>query len=415
MDADRSGLLILTLIVLVLCSAFFSAAETAFSSLNRVRRRLMAEDGNAKAKKALALVEQYDRLLTTILIGNNVVNIAAASIATILFTRLLGDNGPAVSTLVLTLVVLIFGEITPKSMAKEYPESFACAVAPVLRALTVICTPLNAAFSGWKKLIHHFLKQPDSAAMTEDELIGLVEEAEDDGILDENESDLIRSAIEFDDVEVEAILTHRVDLRAAADTDTADHLMEIFVDSGYSRIPIYHETIDNIIGVVLEKDFYQSYIQGRREIAPLIKPIEYTTESTKISALLSKLQTRQSHMAVVIDEYGGTQGIVTMEDILEELVGEIWDEHDDVENDCIRQGDGTWLISGAMSMDDFTDRFDIRLESDSTTVGGWVLSMIGNLPHEGYTLQKDGLDISIARVTKRRILQVRIAGLKEKE
>lgn len=385
--------------------------------LNHVRMRIASEDGDTKAAKALKLLENYDRLLTTILIGNNIVNIAGASIATVLFTNWLGTgSGPLVSTIVLTLVVLIFGEITPKSLAREYPESFAKSVAGLLSLLVWCLFPLSIVFSAWKKFLHHFFKTPDDNTITEDELIEMVEEAEDDGVLGESESDLIRSAIEFDDVEVGAILTHRVDIRAVEDTVTPEELNNVFAETGFSRIPVYHDTIDNIIGVILEKDFYQSYVNGDRNIPSLFKSIEYTTESAKVSTLLSLLQNKQSHMAVVIDEFGGTQGIVTMEDILEELVGEIWDEHDDIENDCLQQSDGSWLISGAMSMDDFTERFDVKVEDDDiTTVSGWLLSLAGTLPREGYTLEHEGLKISVARVVKRRIVQMRITGLKERE
>ena len=254
---DGSITLLVALIVLIAFSAFFSASETAFSSLNQIRLKSRAEEGDTSAARVLAMAEKYDKLLSSILIGNNIVNIAAASIGTVLFTKWLGaERGATTSTMVLTVVVLIFGEVTPKTLAKEMPETIATAVSPVLNLLMTLFTPLTWLFSQWKKLLGRFVHSSESDAITEGELITMVSEAENDGELTDRESQLIRSAIEFDDVEVEEILTPRVDVVAVEDDISLEELAQTFAESGYSRLPVYHDTVDNIIGVVHEKDFY---------------------------------------------------------------------------------------------------------------------------------------------------------------
>ena len=302
-----------TLVILVAFSAFFSASETAFSSLNQIRLKSRADDGDRTAARVLAMSEQYDKLLSTILIGNNIVNIAAASIGTIIFTKMLGaERGATVSTMVLTIVVLIFGEVTPKSLAKEMPETIATAVAPALSLLMLVLTPLTWLFSQWKRLLSHFVHSSESDTITEGELMTMVSEAESDGELTDRESELIRSAIEFDDVEVEEILTPRVDVVAVADDISLEELAQTFAESGYSRLPVYHGTIDNIIGVVHEKDFYIARLKKATKIDDLVAPTLYTTGSTQISQLLRTLREQHHHMAVVVDEYGGTEGIITL-------------------------------------------------------------------------------------------------------
>ena len=375
-----------TLVILVAFSAFFSASETAFSSLNQIRLKSRADDGDRTAARVLAMSEQYDKLLSTILIGNNIVNIAAASIGTIIFTKMLGaERGATVSTMVLTIVVLIFGEVTPKSLAKEMPETIATAVAPVLSLLMLVLTPLTWLFTQWKRLLNHFVHSSESDTITEGELMTMVSEAENDGELTDRESELIRSAIEFDDVEVEEILTPRVDVVAVADDISLEELAQTFAESGYSRLPVYHGTIDNIIGVVHEKDFYIARLKKATKIDDLVAPTLYTTGSTQISQLLRTLREQHHHMAVVVDEYGGTEGIITLEDILEELVGEIWDEHDEVTEDFRKQSDGSWLVSGSASVDDLFETLDLPEDEDidSNTVNGLVQEKTCHLPKVG--------------------------------
>ena len=399
------------LVILVGFSAFFSASETAFSSLNQIRLKSRAEDGDSSAARVLAMAEQYDKLLSTILIGNNIVNIAAASIGTILFTQMLGaERGATVSTIVLTIIVLIFGEVTPKSLAKEMPEKVATAVSPFLVLLMALMTPLTWLFTQWKKLLGHFVHSGEADTITEGELMTMVSEAENDGELTDRESELIRSAIEFDDVEVEEILTPRVDVVAVEDDIPLEELAQTFAESGYSRLPVYHGTIDNIIGVVHEKDFYIARLKKATKIDDLVVPTLYTTGSTQISQLLRTLREQHHHLAVVVDEYGGTEGIITLEDILEELVGEIWDEHDEVTEDFRKQSDGSWLVSGSASVDDLYEELDLPEEEDidSNTVNGLVQEKTCHLPKVGDRFTLGEYDGVVTRTAKRRVTVVRL-------
>ena len=399
------------LVILVGFSAFFSASETAFSSLNQIRLKSRAEDGDSSAARVLAMAEQYDKLLSTILIGNNIVNIAAASIGTILFTQMLGaERGATMSTIVLTIIVLIFGEVTPKSLAKEMPEMVATAVSPFLVLLMALMTPLTWLFTQWKKLLGHFVHSGEADTITEGELMTMVSEAENDGELTDRESELIRSAIEFDDVEVEEILTPRVDVVAVEDDIPLEELAQTFAESGYSRLPVYHGTIDNIIGVVHEKDFYIARLKKATKIDDLVVPTLYTTGSTQISQLLRTLREQHHHLAVVVDEYGGTEGIITLEDILEELVGEIWDEHDEVTEDFRKQSDGSWLVSGSASVDDLYEELDLPEEEDidSNTVNGLVQEKTCHLPKVGDRFTLGEYDGVVTRTAKRRVTEVRL-------
>ena len=399
------------LVILVGFSAFVSASETACSSLNQIRLKSRAEDGDSSAARVLNMAEQYDKLLSTILIGNNIVNIAAASIGTILFTRMLGaERGATVSTIVLTIIVLIFGEVTPKSLAKEMPEKVATAVSPFLVLLMALMTPLTWLFTQWKKLLGHFVHSGEADTITEGELMTMVSEAENDGELTDRESELIRSAIEFDDVEVEEILTPRVDVVAVEDDIPLEELAQTFAESGYSRLPVYHGTIDNIIGVVHEKDFYIARLKKATKIDDLVVPTLYTTGSTQISQLLRTLREQHHHLAVVVDEYGGTEGIITLEDILEELVGEIWDEHDEVTEDFRKQSDGSWLVSGSASVDDLYEELDLPEEEDidSNTVNGLVQEKTCHLPKVGDRFTLGEYDGVVTRTAKRRVTEVRL-------
>ena len=410
--------LIIALVFLVACSAFFSASETAFSSLNQIRLKSRAEDGDASAARVLAMAEKYDKLLSTILIGNNIVNIAAASIGTILFTRALGaERGATMSTIVLTIVVLIFGEVTPKSLAKEMPETVATAVSPMLNLLMVLFTPLTWLFSQWKRLLGHFVHSTEEDTITEGELMTMVSEAENDGELTDRESELIRSAIEFDDVEVEEILTPRVDVVAVEDNTSLDEVAQTFAESGYSRLPVYHDTIDNIIGVVHEKDFYLARLKKETSLEELVKPTLYTTGSTQISQLLRTLREQHHHLAVVVDEYGGTEGIITLEDILEELVGEIWDEHDEATEDFHKQSDGSWIVLGSASVDDLFEMLGLPEDEDidSNTVNGLVQEKTCHLPKVGDRFTLGSYDGVVTRTAKRRVTEVRLTPAENPE
>ena len=407
---DGSITLLVALIVLIAFSAFFSASETAFSSLNQIRLKSRADEGDTSAARVLAMAEKYDKLLSSILIGNNIVNIAAASIGTVLFTKWLGaERGATPSTIVLTVVILIFGEVTPKTLAKEMPETIATAVSPVLSLLLTLFTPLTWLFSQWKKLLGRFVHSSESDAITEGELITMVSEAENDGELTDRESQLIRSAIEFDDVEVEEILTPRVDVVAVEDDISLEELAQTFAESGYSRLPVYHDTVDNIIGVVHEKDFYIARLKKSVTMEDLIAPTLYTTGSTQISQLLRTLREQHHHMAVVVDEYGGTEGIITLEDILEELVGEIWDEHDEATEDFRQQSDGSWLVSGSASVDDLYETLGLPEDEDidSNTVNGLVQEKTHHLPKVGDHFQLNDYEGVVTRTARRRVTEVR--------
>ena len=403
----QSIAMIAAMFLMVAFSAYFSATETAFTSLNRIRLKSKADAGDRRAARTLALAEDYDRLLSTILIGNNIVNISASTLGTVLFTKHVGTAyGPAVSTIVLTVIILIFGEISPKSLAKEQPEAFAMFSAPILRLLMIILRPLNFLFAQWKRLLSLIFRSSSDSGITEEELITMVDQAETEGGLDQDESELIRSAIEFGDLEVDEILTPRVDIVAVEDTDTMDEIAKAFAESGYSRLPVYHEDIDNIVGVIHEKDFHAARYHGHDDVSAIVSTVLYTTANTKISDLLRILQKAKAHMVIVVDEYGGTEGLCTMEDIVEELVGEIWDEHDEVIEEFKKQPDGSYLISCNANLTDLYDLFSIKGESDSTTVSGWVMEEVGRVPEEGDHFVYENLDVTVTKVDHRRVLEM---------
>ena len=369
----------------------------------------------SRAQKTLTLAEEYDKLLSTILIGNNIVNITATTVSTVLCTKWFHQYGPTVATVALTVIILVFGEVTPKSLSKERPEDFAMFSQPLLQLFMVILTPLNYLFTQWKRLMSKVFRAGEDDGITEEELVGMVDQAETEGGLDEHESDLIRNAIEFNDLEVSEILTPRVDLTAADEESSMEEIAALFAETGYSRIPIYHETIDNIVGVVHEKDFYAARYRGETMVSNLKSAVFYTTGNTKVFELLRILQKNKVHMAVVVDEYGGTQGICTLEDILEELVGEIWDEHDEVIELFQKQSDGSYLIACSADLDDMYDLFQVKGGCDAATVSGWVLEQVGRVPEAGDRFQAEGLDVTVTRVENRRVLEIRVRVLDEAE
>lgn len=407
MDSSLIGMTV-AIVILVMCSAYFSATETAFTSLNTIRMKTWAENGDKRAARALAVGEDYDKLLSSILIGNNIVNITATTISTLLFTKIFVTYGATISTVVITIVVLIFGEISPKSVAKEFPERFAMFSAPILRVIILVLTPLNFLFSMWKKLLSKIFKPSGDDGITEEELMGIVDQAESEGGLDAHEGDLIRASIEFNDLDVSDILTPRVDLVAVDEESTMQEVGALFVENGYSRLPVYHETIDNIIGVIHQKDFYKARVRGEDRLAMIKSPVVYTTPNTKIFKLLRILQMNKVHMAVVVDEYGGTEGIVTLEDILEELVGEIWDEHDEVTEFLRKQPDGSYNIDCTTDLDDMYDLFEIKGECEASTVSGWVLEQIDRIPKQGDHFIAEGLEVTVTAVDNRRVMEINV-------
>lgn len=402
------------MIILVLFSAFFSGAETAFSSLNRVKLKSMMRDGksNRKIERALALSENYDTVLSTVLIGNNIVNIACTSLATLFFTGILGDNsdlGATVSTIVMTIVVLIFGEVTPKTFAKERAEKVAIVISPVVKFLAVVFTPLNFFFKGWKLLMNKVFKTGGVNTVTEEELKTYVDEAHTGGEIDENESELIRSSIEFDDIDVGDILVPRVDVEAVDKYAPLGEIERVFNSTNFSRLPVYINDIDNIVGVIHHRDFESARKRNLKSLRTILKPVPAVSPDTKISKLLRIFQKNKTHLAVVIDEFGGTEGIVTLEDILEELVGEIWDEHDVVQNDIEQISDTEYIVQGSMSVDDFYEYFKInKVEKEISTVNGWIMKNTDKIPQKDDMVVCDGLTALVLSVDGKRADEIKI-------
>ena len=402
---------ILAMVFCVIMSAYFSATETAFSSLNRTRLKALSEKGNKKADLALSLEERYDKLISTILIGNNIVNIALASIGTLLFVKIMqGDQeaGAALSTAVVTVVVLIFGEITPKSIAKDNPEKFAMFSAPFLRLLMVLLTPVNFLFSLWKKLVSKLFKVSEDTKMSQEELLLLVEEVQQEGSIDESEGELLKNAIEFRDQVAEDILTHRTDLEAVSVDTDKEEVARVFTQSRFSRLLVYEENIDNIVGVLNIKDFYMNSGITEKPLQEIMTPPIFIHQSEKIRDLLNQLRAAKTHIAVVVDEYGGTLGIVTMEDILEELVGEIWDEHDEVQESFKALNDNTYLADCMVNLDEFADCFDVEIESESVSLGGWVMEQLGGIPEVGENFTYEHLHITVTELDAHRVSYVTV-------
>ena len=410
-----TGMLII-LIICVFLSAFFSAAETAFNSASKIRLKSMAQDGSRKAEKVLKLLDKYDSLLSTILIGNNIVNIGASSIATVLFVRALGDIGATWSTLVITVVVLIFGEITPKSAAKEVPEKFAMQIVDILGFLMIIFYPLNKLFSWWKLLLNKIFHMQKTEDITEGEFLTMVDEAESGGGIDRADSELIHSVLEFNDIEVGEIFTPRVEVVALPVTADKDEIAETFRENEFSRLPLYEENIDDIVGFIHQKDFYDSVFFGDKKLKNIVKPVLFIPPSMKISKVLTQLQQKHTHLAVVTDEFGGTEGIVTMEDILEELVGEIYDEHDEVEKEIVKTGRCDYIVLCTCELDKMFEYFDVAApESESNTVGGWILEQFDKIPVRGESFKYKNLLIRVLESDERKVDQIRVKVLPNEE
>ena len=400
---------IIFIAVMVMFSAYFSATETAFSSLNKTRLKVLAEKGDKKAVLALELSDKYDQMITSILIGNNIVNIAMASVCTLLFVHLLADAGATVSTVVSTVVVLIFGEVTPKSLAKEMPEKFAMFSAPFLRLLMVVLTPFAFLFTQLKNLLGKVIRNTEDRRMTQEELLMLVDEVQQEGGLGKDEHQLLRSAIEFNDRDAEDILTHRVDLEAVCVRDNARDISKVFDDSRFSRLLVYDEDIDDIVGVIHQSDFYNDVVLRGKALQDIMTQPLFVPKSLKISDLLKLLQKKKSHIAIVNDGYGGTLGIVTMEDILEELVGEIWDEHDEVVEDIRSNGDGSWTVSGGADLYRLLDRLGIDEDTvESASVTGWVMEQLDKVPRQGDRFEMCGWQITVTDTDERRVREIRV-------
>ncbi len=402
METRELGLYIGGMAFLIILSAYFSATETAFTSVNRIKLKNMAGDGNMRAKKVLLLEERYDTLLSTILVGNNIANIATTAIATVFFVNLYGRYGPTISTIVITVTVLIFGEISPKNLAKEYPEKFAMFSAPLISLLMTVFTPINWIFAQWKKLLRLIFKVNLDKGITEEEIKTLVEEAATEGNIMSEQEELIQNAIDFSDLEAWDVLTPRVDIKAIEIDDTKEDVGMLFKDTGFSRMPVYEDDLDNILGVLNQKDFHNFISGTEKTIADYVKPVVFVAGSMKCADLLKKLQANKTQIAIVVDEYGGTEGLVTMEDIIEELVGEIYDEHDAVETQgIIPLRNGSFRVMGNTNVEKMFDYFDEEIDMSATTVNGWLILQIDKLPESGDEFEYDaGNKIFRGKVTK---------------
>ena len=416
------------IIIIAICligSAYFSATETAFSTLNRIRVKNLAEKGSGRAKLTLKLADDFDSLLSAILIGNNLVNILCSSVATLLFIDLFKNNvkigtneSTTISTIVMTVVVLLVGEITPKSLAKRFPEKFAMFSAPVIRAIKVILYPLSIVFNGWQSLLSKMLKKDEEdKGMTEEELISIVEEAAEEGDFDEEESSLIKSAIEFGDLEVGDIYTPRIDVTAINANATVTEIREVFTKSGYSRIPVFEEDIDNIVGILYYKDFYAACFAdgGAKNILEIVKPAIYVAKTQKVNDLMKELQEKQLHLAVVTDEFGSTAGLVTLEDILEEIVGDIWDEHDEIIEEFKEIGEKEYIVSGKAIISKVFDELEIDDEPEALTVNGWAMQVLGRIPQENDEFEASGLSVKVLKMNGRRIENVHVTDIRINE
>lgn len=404
---------VVAIILLVVLSGYFSATETAFTSLNRIKVKNLANDGDERAKKVLDLSENYDKLLTTILIGNNIVNIAMTAVSTVLFIELYGDYGATVSTVVITIVVLIFGEISPKSLAKEAPESFAMFSAPIVKVIMVLLTPVNFVFSKWKQLITKIFNIGDEAPITGDEIRTIVEEAEVVGGIEAEQSELIQNAIEFNDLRAEDVLTPRVDMQAIDIQMSEDEVAEIFRRTGFSRLPVYEDDLDKILGVLNQKDFHNYIVGTKKTISDFVKPVAFVAGSMKIATLLKKLQAMKAHIAIIVDEYGGTEGLVTMEDIIEELVGDIYDEHDAImSQEVTLLQNGSYRVMCNANIAKIFDFFGIDKELDVNTVNGWVVLELDKLPEKGDNFEaiygNKHIKVRVTKANPRRALEINL-------
>ena len=393
-DADATKIIFpIVMVVLLALSAFFSSTETAFTSFNKIRIKNLAQNGSKRANLVSKIESKYDRFLTSVLIGNNIVNITLSSIATLYFIGLFTDVvedpsslGSTVSTVVITVAVLIFGEITPKVIARQNADKVAMLLAPFINVVIIILMPLSLIFGGWSKLLGKIFRSKEQSTYTEEELITIVDEAEEDGTLESEEGDLIRSAIEFNDVCAGDILTPRVDICAISRDETVPNIAKMFIENAYSRLPVYGEDLDDIIGILHEKDFFIAYHNNNKTITKYLKKPVHVSEHIKIADLLQVLKSKKCHMAVVVDEYGGTMGIVTMEDIIEELIGDVFDEHDEISEDYKELEDGSFIVQCSTELDNFIEKFELNVEDEEDmpqTLNGFIMKELQTFPHVG--------------------------------
>lgn len=411
------------LVILIALSAFFSASETAYTTVNKIRLQNYVDAGSKKAKTALFIAENYDRTLTTILIGNNIVNIGASSIATLLFVKLFGPSGAAISTAVMTILILIFGEVLPKSFAKESSEKFALAFSRSLRILMTVFWPVVFLFIQLKKVAKHIspIKEEETPTVTEQELKFIVESIEDEGVLEKQESELVQHALEFDEKTVQEVLTPRVDMTTLDIEDDLQTNIGLVLTERFSRIPVCRGTSDRIIGILHTKDLLEALVRGDAiDLASMVQPAFFVYKTKKLSSLLADFKRNKTHVAIVTDDYGGTVGMVTMEDLLEELVGDIWDEDEEIIRDFVRIDSQHFLISGDLTIRELFDHLDLpfsNLESNHTSCGGWALEALGHIPQAGEAFQFKNMTLTIQEMDDQRVkkLSVYLAPQPEEE
>lgn len=407
---------IILIILLVAFSAMFSSCETAFSTVNKMRLKNNADQGSAKAAKALRLAESFDNSLTTILIGNNIVNIASTSISTVLFTDLFGAKGVGIATVVMTVVVLIFGEILPKTFAKENSEKCAYFFAGPLSALIVLFTPLSFIFSAIKNIVSKlYASSEKTPSVTEDELKCIIDEIEEEGVLEESESDLVRSALDFDETIVSEILTPRVKVVGVEINSSIEEIKNVFLTEMYSRLPVYEKNIDNIVGIITQKDFFKMISENRSDIQNIIQDVVFISEFKLINDALHEMQRSKTHMSVIIDQYGGTKGIITMEDIIEELVGEIYDENDEITPLMTKISDDVYEASGELTVTEMLETLGYPgnyIATNANTVSGWIMELTGHIPDQGELIQNDCFEIRITEMNGKKISKIQITLIK---
>ena len=406
--------------ILLFFSALFSSTETAFTSFNKIRMKNLAQNGSKRASLVVKIESKYDRFLTSVLIGNNIVNIALSSIATLFFISLIANQGLAstLSTIVITVLVLIFGEISPKVIARQNADKMAMLLAPFINVIIILLMPISIIFGGWSKLLGLIFRSKELASFTEEELITIVDEAEEDGTLESDEGDLIRSAIEFNDVCAGDILTPRVDICAISKDESVPNIAKVFIENAYSRLPVYDEDLDDIIGILHEKDFFIAYHNNNKTITKHLKKPVHVSEHIKIADLLQVLKSKKCHMAVVVDEFGGTMGIVTMEDIIEELIGDVFDEHDEISEDYKELEDGSFIVKCSTELDNFFEKFEIEVDSDEDmpqTLNGFIMKELETFPQVGDVIFYQGLRIEIKKIGPKRIEEAHVSKTTEEE
>ena len=405
------------LVIMIILSAFFSASETAFSSVNLIRLRQYVDDGRPGAKKALNVAERFDEVLLAILIGNNIVNLASASLATIVATEVLnlGASGAPIATAVMTVLIIIFGEILPKSYAKENSESLALSIGTIYYYMIKVMKPLIFIFMVLKDFVAKlYSKKEDEPSVTEDELNVIIDTMEEEGVLQQDEVEMLQSVLDLSETFVKDIMTPRVDVVAVDVHDSTENVKNVFFEEKYSRIPVYDESRDNIVGILYERDLFSAIIENGSTddllIADVMRDPMYVSYTMRVSDLLTRLQLEKQHLAIVADEYGGTAGLVTMEDFLEEVVGEIYDEHDEEEQLVVKKSDTLYEVKAEIELDELFDIMDIDLDipEDAYSLGSWMYSKIEDIPEIGDMYQYHNLIFTIIEVEDRRIIRVKI-------